>query len=143
MQVVVDLLASQQTILPTSRWIDIQHLSCIFYLLSSSSSSIAGTAWSGLRRLAALLSSHHCQMLPYRKPGYPSTPRHLLLFSGDGKLTPQRTSEPSYSSMCGHPLPRLPRLRVVPFLGLTVVHRPGALGVKERLPSDVDCTWRG
>ena len=39
-----------------------------------------------------------------------------------------RTSEPSYSSPCGHPLPRLPWLRVVPFLGLTVVHRPGALG---------------
>ena len=39
-----------------------------------------------------------------------------------------RTSEPSYSSMHGHPLPRLPRLRVVPFLGLAVVHRHGALG---------------
>ena len=39
-----------------------------------------------------------------------------------------RTSEPSYSSPRGHPLPRLPRLRVVPFLGLTVVHRLGALG---------------
>src|SRR3954464_7357289 len=39
-----------------------------------------------------------------------------------------RTSEPSYSSPHGHPLPRLPRLRVVPFLGLTVVHRLGALG---------------
>ena len=39
-----------------------------------------------------------------------------------------RTSEPSYSSTRGHPLSRLPRLRVVPFLGLAVVHRPGALG---------------
>ena len=39
-----------------------------------------------------------------------------------------RRSEPSYSSPRGHPLPRLPRLRVVPFLGLAVVHRPGALG---------------
>ena len=38
-----------------------------------------------------------------------------------------RTSEPSYSSPRGHPLPRLPRLRVVPFLGLAVVHRRGAL----------------
>ena len=37
-----------------------------------------------------------------------------------------RTSEPSYSSPRGLPLPRLPRLRVVPFLGLAVVHRPGA-----------------
>ena len=40
---------------------------------------------------------------------------------------PSRTSEPSYSSPRGLPLPRLPRLRVVLFLGLTVVHRRGAL----------------
>ena len=39
-----------------------------------------------------------------------------------------RTSEPSYSSPRVHPLPHLPRLCVVPFLGLSVVHRPGALG---------------
>ena len=39
-----------------------------------------------------------------------------------------RTSEPSYSSPRGLPLPRLPRLPIVPFLGLAVVHRPGALG---------------
>ena len=26
-------------------------------------------------------------------------------------------------------MPRLPRLRVIPFLGLAVVHRPSALGV--------------
>ena len=39
-----------------------------------------------------------------------------------------RTSEPLYSFPRGHPQPRLPRLRVVPFLGLAVVHRPGALG---------------
>ena len=38
-----------------------------------------------------------------------------------------RTSEPSYSSPCGHPLKRLPRLRAVPFLGLAVVHHRGAL----------------
>ena len=30
--------------------------------------------------------------------------------------------------MRGHPLPRLARLHVVPFLGLAIVHRPGALG---------------
>ena len=40
-----------------------------------------------------------------------------------------RTSEPSYSSPRGLPLSRLPRLRVVPFLGLAVVHRLGALGM--------------
>ena len=39
-----------------------------------------------------------------------------------------QTSEPSYSSPRGLPLLRLPRLRVIPFLGLAVVHRPGALG---------------
>src|SRR3954469_20543196 len=41
-----------------------------------------------------------------------------------------RTSEPSYSSpgARGLPLLRLPRLPVVPFLGLAIVHRPCALG---------------
>ena len=39
-----------------------------------------------------------------------------------------RTRERSYSSPRGHPLPRLARLRLVPFLGLVVVHRRGALG---------------
>ena len=39
-----------------------------------------------------------------------------------------RTSEPMYSSPRGHPVPHLPRLRVIPFLGLVVVHRLGALG---------------
>ena len=64
----------------------------------------------------------------HRWPGHPSTHQHPLLFCGDGSLTPQRTNEPSYSSTHGHPLPCLPRLRFVPFLGLAVVHRPGALG---------------
>ena len=39
-----------------------------------------------------------------------------------------RTREPSYSLPHGHPLSRLPRLRIVPFLGLAVIHRLGALG---------------
>ena len=66
-----------------------------------------------------------------------------MLFSDDGSLTPKRTSEPSYSSMRGHPLPRLPRLRVVPFLGLAVVHRPGALGAAWSMWSrnDFHRTW--
>ena len=80
-------LASQQTILPTSRWIDIQHLSCIFYLLSSSSSSCpnqttpsappapASHGWVRLR----------CPTVRtlQRWPVPPSIPRHVLLFSGD------------------------------------------------------------
>ena len=63
-----------------NHWIYIQRPACTFNL-SSSSSSVAGTAWSGIRRLAAPLSTHHCEALPHRRPGYPSTPRHLLLFS--------------------------------------------------------------
>ena len=63
----------------------------------------------------------------HRWLGHPSTHPHPLLFYVHDSLTPQRTSEPSYSSTRGHPLPRLPGLRVVPFLGIIVVHRPGAL----------------
>ena len=40
-----------------------------------------------------------------------------------------QTSQPSYSSPRGLPLLRLPRLRIVPFLGLAIIHRPSALGV--------------
>ena len=58
-----------------------------------------------------------------------------------------RTSEPSYSSPCGHPLPRLPQLRVVPFLGLAVVHRLGALRTAWSMWSTIDfhrkCTVHG
>ena len=49
-----------------------------------------------------------------------------------------RTSEPSYSSPRGLPLPRLPRLRVVPFLGLAVVHHLGALGTAWSMWSTTD-----
>ena len=40
-----------------------------------------------------------------------------------------RTSQVSHSSPSATPLPSIPCLRVVPFLGPAVVHRPGALGV--------------
>ena len=48
------------------------------------------------------------------------------------------TSEPSYSSRRGLPLLRLPRLRIVPFLGLAIVHCPGALGVTWSMWSTTD-----
>ena len=60
----------------------------------------------------------------HRWPSHPSTHPHLLLFSSDGK----RTSKLSYSPPRGKQLQSLPCLRVVPFLGLAVVHCPGALG---------------
>ena len=52
-----------------------------------------------------------------------------------------RTSEPSYSSPRGHPLPRLPRLHVVPFLGLAVVHRRGAVGAPWSIWSTIEFHW--
>ena len=70
----------------------------------------------------------------HRWPGHPSTHPHPMLFCGDSS----RTSEPSYSSSHGHPLLRLPRLRVVPFLGLAVVHRRGALGAAWSMWSTTD-----
>src|SRR3954464_11300688 len=53
---------------------------------------------------------------------------HTPCYSAATAASHRSEPVPSYSSMRGHPLARLPRLRVVPFLGLAVVHRPGALG---------------
>ena len=66
----------------------------------------------------------------HRWPGHPSSPlTHTPCYSAATAASHRsRTSECSYSSPHGHPLPRLARLRVVPFLGLAVVHRRGALG---------------
>ena len=99
-------------------------------LLALSAQTNASRASCSCLPWPAVMNSRGGLTAPYyshRWPGHPSTHPHPLLFCGDGSLTPQRTSEPSYSSTRGHPLPRLPRLRVVPFLGLVVVHRPGAL----------------
>ena len=64
----------------------------------------------------------------HRWLGHPSTPvTHTPVILRRRQRS--RTSEPSYSSPRGHPLPRLPRIHVVPFLGLVVVHIPGALDV--------------
>ena len=49
-----------------------------------------------------------------------------------------QTDEPSYSSPRGLPLPRLPRLCVIAFLGLVIVHRRGALGAAWLLWSTTD-----
>ena len=102
---------------------------------SSTSSLLAPAAQSSPGRAA-------CSCLPWpavlpRKPHRPLLLPPLARPSLHSPTTPvilrrrqrSRTSEPSYSSLRGLPLPRLPRLRVVPFLGLAVVHRPGALGV--------------
>ena len=61
-------------------------------------------------------------------PGHPSNHPHIMLFSGDVSLTPQPTSQRSYTPQRGHPLRWLHRLRVVLFLVLALVHRVCALG---------------
>ena len=106
----------------------IQRPSCFFNLCSSCSNR------SNKRRRDCLLPPPRGRLCcragltapPYshRWPSHPSTHPHLLLFSGDDR----RTSKPSYSPTRGKQLPSLPWLRVIPFLGLTIVHRPGALG---------------
>ena len=59
----------------------------------------------------------------HRWPSHPSTHPHLLFSLGTADEPVNPRTPPR-----GKQLPSLPCLRVVPFLGLVVVHRPGALG---------------
>ena len=71
-----------------------------------------------------------CSLLPWMAvlpPGHPSNHPHILLFSDYVSLTPRPTSQRSFSPQRGHPLRWLRRLRVVLFLGLSLVHRVCAL----------------
>ena len=73
-----------------------------------------------------------------RWPGHPSTHPQPCYFTVTAASHRSRTSETSYSSTRWDPLLRLPRLRVVPFLGLAVVHRRGALGAAWSMWSTTD-----
>jgi hypothetical protein len=128
-----------------SHWIYIQRPACIFNL-SSSSSSAAGNARSRLWRLAALLSTPRCEALPHRRPGHPSNPPHLLLFSADCSPTPHQNqltlvvlsvcdSTAASSPSPGRSRPG-PRRRPPPWCT-----RRGV--VNKRESSEEDCTWRG
>src|SRR3989337_1095417 len=110
------------------------------------SNGLSASSTSGLLAPAAQSSAGRvaCSCLPWpavlpRRPHRPHTTptagqaipplTHTPCYSAATAASHcSRTSEPSYSSTRGNPLPRLPRLRVVLFLGLAVVHRPGALG---------------
>ena len=114
---------------------------------SSTSGLLAPAAQSSTGRAA-------CSCLPWpavlpRRPNRPHTTptvgqaipplTHIPCYSAATAASHRsRTSEPSYSSPRGHPLPRLPRLCVVPFLGLTVLHRCGALGAAWSMWSTTD-----
>ena len=107
------------------------------------SNGCSASSTSGLLAPAAQSSAGHaaCSFLPWpavlpRRPHRPLLLPPLARPSLHSPTPPvilrrrqrSRTSEPPYSSTRVHPLPCLPRLRVVPFLGLAVVHHPGALG---------------
>ena len=97
----------------------------------------SASSTSGLLAPAAQSSASRatCSCLPWpavlpRRPHRPLLLPPLArpsLHSPTPPVILRRTSEPSYSSTCGHPLVRLPQLRVDPFLGLAIVHHPGAL----------------
>ena len=92
----------------------------------------SASSTSGLRAPAAQTSAGGttCSLLPWLAVlplGYPSNHPHILLFSGDVSLTPQPTSQRSFSPQRGHPLRWLRQLRVVLFLGPALVHRVCAL----------------
>ena len=102
----------------SDRTMSIQQPSCFFNLWSSCSSRPK--------------QHRSCRLLLPPMAGYDAaeaSPPPTIPTAGQALRRRQRnrTSEPSYSSPRGHPLPRLPRLRVVHFLGLAVVHRRGAL----------------
>ena len=72
------------------------------------------------------------RLLPTAPPRRPHRPYYSYGWPGPAATAAShrsRISEPSYSSPRGYPLPRVRRLPVVPFLGLAVFHRPGALSV--------------
>ena len=115
-------------------------LSLVFFFLQSPKPNHPiGSACSRLPWPAVLPHRPHRPTLLHCWPGHSSTHPHLLLFSGDGS----RTSKPSYSPPHGQPLPSLPWLRVVPFLGFAVVHCHGALGAALSTWSmdDIHRTW--
>ena len=119
-----------------------RHASSTSGLLAPAAQSSAGrAACSCLPWPAVLPRRPHRPLLlpPLARTSLHSPTPHVILRRGQRS----RTSEPSYSSPLVHPLPRLPRLRIVPFLGLAVVHRPGALGAASSTWSrnDFHRTW--
>src|SRR5215216_2637751 len=111
-------LTSQQMILPTSCWIDIQHLSCIFYLLSSSSSRPNQTTPSVHPAPAShgWLCLCHTTIASNVGQSIPLFP-HMSCYSpatSAPTCTRTRTSQPSYSPPPVTRLAHLPRLLFIP-----------------------------
>ena len=97
-------------------------------LLAPAAHSRAGHVACSCRPWPAVMPQRpHCPLLLplLSRPPLTHTPCYSAATAASHR---SQTSEPSYSSPRGLPLPRPPRLRVIPFLGLAVVHRPSALG---------------
>src|SRR5215216_2230438 len=86
---------------------------------------------SGLLAPAAQTSTGHaaysclpCPAVCHCWPCHPSILTHTSCYSPATAASHRsRSSQPTYSPSRGHPLPCLPRLHVIPFLGLAIVHR--------------------
>ena len=81
---------------------------------------------------------HRPLLLPPLAQGFPLLTHTPCYSAATVASRRSRTSEPSYSSPRGHPLTHLPRLHVVPFLGLAVIHRLGALSAAWSMWSTTD-----
>ena len=102
-------------------------LQSLIFLLQPPNPTLAGPPAPASRGRLCCDAGLTAPYYSHRWPGIPlltHTPCYSVATAASHR---SRTSEPSYSSSRGHPLLRLPRLRVVPFLGLAVVHRRGAL----------------
>ena len=106
----------------SDRTMSIQQPSCFFNLwfLAPADQTSAGRA---------ACSCSLVWMCYHRQPCHPSILTHTSCYSPATATSHRsRSSQPTYSPPPGHPLSRLPRLRVVPLLVLAVVHRLRALG---------------
>ena len=92
-------------------------------VLAPAAESSAGRAtYSGLPRPAVLpRRPHRPHTTPTAGQAIPPLTHTPCYFAATAASHHSRTSDPSYSSPRGLPLLRLPRLHVVPFLGLAVV----------------------
>ena len=104
---------------------------------ASSTSGLLASATQSRAGRAACSCLPWPAMLP-RRPHRPYYSHHWPGPVATAASHRSRTSEPSHSSLRGLPLPRLSRLRVVPLLGLAIVHLRGALGVAWSMWSTTD-----
>ena len=113
-------------------------LQSLIFLLQPPNPALAGPPAPASRGRLCCRAGLTAPTTPTAGQGIPLLTHTPYYFAATAASHRSRTSEPSYSSPRGLPLPRLPRLRVVPFLGLAVVDRLGALGAAWSIWSTTD-----